>query len=303
MTEVVLHVYDGDMNDARARFLKNNHKHQATPLSKMDKERQVVELLKVFPNQREIHRQTGLSPTTVGAIAKRNGIVLPSVRQTKKGPMNVSKIGHKPKQKRGDHRCYTPMPIIESVRQLCRALGIKDGQIPLDAASDEIANGGIPNKYEGIKARRYITEAMNGLTTPWTNEDGSPVKFVWNNPPFRAIDGKGLCGEFIEAAERNYDEGNVKNVVMLLPLRTTHAWSRMLSKRWTICQIGDPVKFLRPTGDAMQPAMHMTPMEFLIAYLGPNEGKFIDAFTPWGDIIPAKTVIPRNMLSLVQEAA
>ncbi len=73
-------------------------------------------------------------------------------------------------------RWYTPTAILERARQVL-------GEIDLDPASDEFGNS-------FVKAKRYITQAEDGLVTPW---EGSTI---WLNPPGGKTKNKSNTGLF-----------------------------------------------------------------------------------------------------------
>ena len=66
---------------------------------------------------------------------------------------------------------------------------------------------------ENAKADRFFTENDDGLAQEWIGD------LVWLNPPYgRAIK------DWVSKALEEFDAGNAKRIVMLLPARTDTRW-------------------------------------------------------------------------------
>ena len=142
---------------------------------------------------------------------------------------------------------YTPPEIIERVVKLF-------GSIDLDPCSEM-------SEHPNVPAARYFTVKENGLEQVW---DGK----VYMNPPY----GRGI-GEWIEKLCTEYESGNVKEAVALLPVRPDTAWWRKL-RDYAICFIKGRLKFSRQKYSA--------PFPSCVAYFGSNIKTFNNIFSDMG---------------------
>jgi ParB-like chromosome segregation protein Spo0J len=136
------------------------------------------------------------------------------------------------------------------------------GDIDLDPCSNSIIN---PN----IKAKKYYTKEMNGLNRPWVGK-------VFVNPPFS----KGLCLDFVNKSIDEIENGNVKEIIFLMPSNVGVRWSNILmDNNFIICCLNKHVKFISPTHKAIK-----SPYGSILYYFGPNRGRFKDVFKEIGFI-------------------
>ncbi len=66
---------------------------------------------------------------------------------------------------------------------------------------------------DNAKADRFFTESDDGLNQEWIGE------LVWLNPPYGRV-----IPKWIDKALQEFDKGNAKKIVMLLPARTDTRW-------------------------------------------------------------------------------
>jgi len=132
-----------------------------------------------------------------------------------------------------------------------RALDVL-GEIDLDPASDGIT----------VPALNHYTEATcDGLTASWFGR-------VWLNPPYgRTI------GAWTRKAVREFDEGLVTEMILLVPARVDTKWFRGLLGG-VICFLHGRLKF------GAQPAP--APFPSALIYFGPNAAKFAAVFSSVG---------------------
>ena len=100
-------------------------------------------------------------------------------------------------------RWATPPSIIEDVQS-------EFGTIQLDPAADE----------SNAVAERFFDEEANGLIQDWNAE------LVYVNPPY----GRVLL-DWVKKGLHEFDVGNAKRIVMLLPSRTCTRWFHLLYSR------------------------------------------------------------------------
>lgn len=152
---------------------------------------------------------------------------------------------------------YTPRAYIEAAREVM-------GGIDLDPASCALAN-------ETVRATRYFDEATNGLEQQWYGR-------VWLNPPFSKLNNKSALNAWIGKIIHEYEAGNVKQAVLLTMNNIETSWFAWLWK-YPLCFADHEVKFANPAGGRK---CHLFGTAF--AYLGPNEDKFIRAFSQFGPV-------------------
>ena len=84
------------------------------------------------------------------------------------------------------------------------------GSISLDPAASK----------SNAVASRFFDENMDGLKQGWVAD------LVYTNPPYGRI-----LNEWVKKALHEYDVGNAKRIVMLLPSRTCTRWFHLLYER------------------------------------------------------------------------
>lgn len=118
----------------------------------------------------------------------------------------------------------TPPHIIEDV--------VKEfGTIDLDPAAS----------HDNAVAHRYFTEEVNGLNVAWRGN------LVYVNPPYGRV-----LNEWVAHALDQFDSGNAKRIVMLLPSRTCTRWFHSLYERSDV-----EIRFIKGRlkyGDGSSPA-------------------------------------------------
>ena len=148
----------------------------------------------------------------------------------------------------------TPLIIIDKVIALL-------GSIDLDPCSNE----GEPN----VPAKYHITKDEDGLLQDWVGR-------IYMNPPY----GKEIEDWVCHICEQ-YEEGNIKEALTLLPSRTDTNWFKKLRK-YPRCFIHGRLKFSDNGNSAPFPSM--------VVYLGKNVSEFIRVFSEIGDIYGLKKV-------------
>lgn len=144
---------------------------------------------------------------------------------------------------------HTPPGIVTRVLQTF------DGRIDLDPCS----NLGQPN----VPAAEHYTLEDDGLSKVWAGQ-------VYMNPPY----GDALA-KWIEKLVQSFVDGEIDSAIALVPARTDTRWFRTL-RIYPRCFIFGRLKFSGSGNSAPFPSMAV--------YLGPDERKFIDAFSPIGDV-------------------
>lgn len=142
----------------------------------------------------------------------------------------------------------TPPEIIELVDQVI-------GPIDLDPCS----NRGVPN----VPAHHHLTKEHDGLSLPWLGN-------VYMNPPYGHE-----IGEWTSKLAAEFEAGNTKEAIALVPSRTDTAWFREL-RSFPRCFIWGRLKFGNGENSAPFPSMAV--------YFGSNPRRFVELFSSVGDI-------------------
>jgi DNA N-6-adenine-methyltransferase Dam len=151
---------------------------------------------------------------------------------------------------------YTPAELIDAARDVL-------GGIDLDPASSDIAN-------ETVKADRYYTVDVNGLTQPWQGR-------VWMNPPYTA----GLVGLFATKLLDEHHAGNVPAALALTNNSTDTRWWQSLARRSRgVCMLAGRVRFYDEDGNPGTPLQGQT-----VCYLGDDPAVFIERFDTFGVVL------------------
>jgi len=130
------------------------------------------------------------------------------------------------------------------------------GEIDLDPCSNSKTEPNIP-------AHHYYTIADNGLLQDWFGR-------VYMNPPY----GREIA-KWVRRLVSEYDNGNVREAIALVPARTDTAWFRLL-RDGTICFIDGRLHFSNSKDGAPFPSAAI--------YLGKRVDVFDGVFSDIGDV-------------------
>jgi hypothetical protein len=224
---------------------------------------QVVEQLKAGLKQRDIARQwinarTGepYSHNHVGFVARVFGKFTsqprPTFREAYNEIANASKKSVHFSSETPEH--YTPAGVLALVKEVF-------GDIPdLDPCSNS-------RKSPNVKARRYYTEADDGLAQDWGGR-------VFMNPPYgHAI------GAWIEKLRQEWNARRLTEAIALLPSRTDTDWFEQLTSGTddvVLCFLKGRLIFIGNSDPA--------PFPSLIAYFGPKHDVFAQIFAKEGSL-------------------
>lgn len=142
---------------------------------------------------------------------------------------------------------YTPVHIIEAAT---KALG----DIDLDPCSNSHETPTVP-------AGSHFTREDDGLSRAWFGR-------VYMNPPYGSE-----IKLWAEKLADEYDRGNVKAAVALVPARTDTAWFRRIPA-WMVCFISGRLTFSEHENAA--------PFPSAVMYLGDDSQAFVEAFSGLG---------------------
>lgn len=164
---------------------------------------------------------------------------------------------------------YTPHCYIEGAREVM-------GSIDLDPASCELAN-------RTVRAAKYYDMHTNGLDKAWYGN-------IWLNPPFGKVHNKSGIRLFVNKLIEEYRAGRTTQAVLLGTSDCDASWFHPLWD-FIICFPDHNVYFNRPiNGRIEKEARHGHWFGTTFIYLGPNEQKFIEVFSRFGNV--AKRVSP-----------
>ncbi|HEU5375521.1 MAG TPA: DNA N-6-adenine-methyltransferase [Ktedonobacteraceae bacterium] len=165
---------------------------------------------------------------------------------------------------------FTPPSIIRAAKEVM-------GEINLDPASCVAANA-------FVQAERFYSKEDNGLLLPWFGN-------VWLNPPFgRTQQGRGSnLAHFTIKLNSEYQSGNVKQAILLIPTNTATSWFVPLWD-YPICFPRRRIRFLQPDGQVGQGMSFPT----CLVYLGRRASRFAEVFSRFGHIaVPDHQHSPR----------
>ena len=152
---------------------------------------------------------------------------------------------------------YSPAWIVEPARTVL-------GGFDLDPASSAEAN-------ETIRAARYFTLDDDGMEQDWRGR-------IWCNPPYSDRDLIRWVSKLVAA----HESGAVPEAVMLLPAYTeTRMAQEALARCKAVCFPSRRVQFNRPGLPATNP-----PAASMLAYFGPHVGRFREAYSARGLVLP-----------------
>lgn len=140
------------------------------------------------------------------------------------------------------NRWFSPAKVVEPGRATL-------GGFDVDPASEALAN-------ETIRARRFISQAEDGLVAPWRLHGQAPVSF-WLNPPGGKVDNRSLAGLFwrrvmVERAAGNLSDGIFIAFSVEL-LQTTQSKDVPGCSEFCVCIPDKRIKFERPGEKALSP--------------------------------------------------
>lgn len=144
---------------------------------------------------------------------------------------------------------YTPKGIVTPVLDVL-------GTIDLDPCSNSKTNPNVP-------ATRVFTKDDDGLARDWEGR-------VYMNPPY----GRELV-DWIHKLCSEHESGDVPEAIALVPSRTDTAWFRRM-RPYPRCFLFGRLSFSGHENSAPFPSM--------LVYLGPEKGKFVQAFREEGDV-------------------
>ena len=160
---------------------------------------------------------------------------------------------------------YTPMQYVEAARRVM-------GGIDLDPASNPLAQS-------HIQAAGFYTQQQNGLVQPWQGR-------VWLNPPYSSPEVDG----FIRRAVEGYEKGDIEAAVVLTNNCTDTAWFHLIARcAGALCLTLRRIGFWQSSPDEPLGATRQGQVFF---YLGRDQSRFIQEFSPFGLIVLPAIVLP-----------
>jgi len=170
---------------------------------------------------------------------------------------------------------YTPPHVLEAVRE------VFEGPIELDPASCTRAN-------ETVQATKIYTKEDNGLMHPWTIDEKPARTFL--NPPYGRTSSSGSNLEhFTRHIIEQYECGNVKQAVMIIPVNTATSWFEPLWK-YSICFPVSRIRFLQEDGSPSDGMSFGT----CLVYFGLKTGLFAKVFLQYGPVITPNGIYHRG---------
>lgn len=175
-------------------------------------------------------------------------------RAWKLNDVDIDGIGTQPMQGSDAVEWYTPRQYIEAARRVM-------GSIDTDPASNDFAN-------KTVKAATYYTAQNSGLDQDWFGN-------VWLNPPYG-----GIAAEFIAHLLQQYEDGNVKQAVVLVNANSTDTqWFQPLFDHF-LCFTNHRIDFTSPD----QKDTTSTHGSCFI-YLGTQGAEFACVFSKFGNVV------------------
>ena len=152
----------------------------------------------------------------------------------------------------GENEWYTPPEYISAAREVMQS-------IDLDPASSDIAN-------KTVKAKKYYTEAMDGLNLPWSGR-------VWMNPPYSSD----KIGRFVDKLTDELP--NIEQAIVLVNNATETAWfCKLVDASSAVCFPRGRVKFIDVNGESSGAPLQGQ----AVLYIGGNPSSFIEKFSRFG---------------------
>ncbi|NCC40355.1 MAG: hypothetical protein EOM21_13035 [Gammaproteobacteria bacterium] len=138
------------------------------------------------------------------------------------------------------------------------------GGIDLDPAADTFGPATVP-------AVTVFTEAEDGLSRPWHGR-------VWLFPP-----ATGNRAAWVQKALHEYRSGRASAVLLYSPFDARSPWWPHLFAEAAVCLLTGPLHALGENGQPIP----RTRQGALLAYLGPDRGRFKTACAPLGSVLVA----------------
>lgn len=163
----------------------------------------------------------------------------------------------------GNDEWRTPPRYLEAAREVL-------GSIDLDPASSAAANA-------DVRAATFYDEEADGLSLPWRGR-------VWLNPPYST----GRVEAFVARLVELYAEDDVEAAIVLVNNATDTRWFQaLLGSASAFCFHAGRIRFVAADGSIPEQG----PLQGQVfAYLGPEPGKFCDAFRGFGRCLIASEV-------------
>jgi len=156
-------------------------------------------------------------------------------------------------QNSGENEWYTPAEYTDAARAVM-------GAIDLDPASTVEANA-------VVRAARIFTLSDNGLDQSWRGR-------IWLNPPYA----QPWIAEFSLKLVDEVERGHLEAACVLVNNATETEWFQAIARVSTcLCFHFGRIQFWHPSRPAATPLQGQA-----ILYIGPDDEKFSEAFTPFG---------------------
>lgn len=165
---------------------------------------------------------------------------------------------------------YTPRRYVEAARRVL-------GGIDLDPASCERAN-------RTVQARKYFTEADDGLKRRWHGD-------VWCNPPYGWRNGKSNQALWSRKFLLEHHKGRMGAGILLVNCEPASSWFGALWEVWT-CLTDHRIRFVDEHGVEQRQPTHGN----CFAYAGPYPEIFASEFSRFGRVIPPLPVAGQGLL-------
>jgi len=160
----------------------------------------------------------------------------------------------------GNNEWNTPKKFTDSAK-------IVMGKITLDPASNKSAQC-------FVKAKKFYSKKNNALEKKWKGK-------IWMNPPYS----NGTIGKFIDKFIQEYENGNIKEAVVLVNNGTETRWfQKLIALVDNFVFVKGRISFFKPNGETGPPLQGQ-----IIMYIGgKNKTKFKKEFSKYGIICDVK---------------
>ena len=165
-----------------------------------------------------------------------------------------------------DAEWYTPLWLAQASRWVLRS-------IDLDPASTEEAN-------KVIKASKYMTKEINGLSLPWGTASHPVTVFL--NPPSQRGSKTARVPLWTAKLREEYLKRRVSAAILVVKGNLGYNWYEELYRSQWVCHLTKLPKFWRPGGVTQGKAKKGVS----VFYFGPHTKRFIRILKPYGKIVP-----------------
>ena len=174
---------------------------------------------------------------------------------------------------------YTPLEFVNLSKKAARVK-----EFDLDPASCTLAN--TTTKI----AKHIYTRYDNGLTKDWYGN-------VFINPPYTTV--QGHSDVWIEKALKDFHEGKISSVTMLLRDAASSSYFKTLEKHFAVCFLKERITFWTIDG----PCKGVARDKHVLAYLGPHMQHFSHVLQDYGFVVnPRQEALQVKLLRpIVQE--